>query len=383
MVWKSREISSAAAAVVSIARLAVLPLHCDDRQAPHSAVAASSSSGSSARIRAVPWYRHRFSNRISPLVQDVYEPRSLKDFQHVDAQHAGIRVSSASETNVLDEHINEDRTVFLSRRDACYPFCILGVLDGHDGACAVDFVSRDVSGKVAQRLEAGSPVGAAFTNAFYELEEELRGMQVNMATCLSSGCCLLLIVICSRYAWCANLGDCRAFYLTMPGQFCGSYNWHDKIVLLSRDMKASELHEADRVRTAGGKIQAGRVLGLEPTRTIGDFPIKDKLPMGVISIVPEVRRLTLDEAPSTTLMIMATDGVWDVMSEIDVANIVAPHFQALHDLAARTPSNTIQEDRNGDLRRLCIDIIKASQDRGSTDDCTVQMALVSIKEASK
>ena len=33
----------------------------------------------------------------------------------------------------------------------------------------------------------------------------------------------------------------------------------------------------------------GRIEGLEPTRTLGDFDIKNKVPPGVISIIPETR----------------------------------------------------------------------------------------------
>eukprot|EP00746_Dinoflagellata_sp_MGD_P021871 gnl/MRDRNA2_/MRDRNA2_151079_c0_seq1.p1 gnl/MRDRNA2_/MRDRNA2_151079_c0~~gnl/MRDRNA2_/MRDRNA2_151079_c0_seq1.p1 ORF type:complete len:384 (+),score=47.69 gnl/MRDRNA2_/MRDRNA2_151079_c0_seq1:49-1200(+) len=378
-----RSVSTAAAAAISVARFSVLPVQCDERQIPGTAAAPASPVPRSRAAPSTPWFRGRFisapsasSIQICPLVQDDGWPAALQDFSHSDMS---IRVASASETNVLGEHLNEDRTVFVSRADAFHPFCIAGVLDGHCGSFVVDFVSRNVGHKVAERLEAGSKVSTAFANTFYWLEEDLRSMHMNIETSVTSGCCMLLVVLSPPYAWCANLGDCRAFYIPLPQQSIGTCSLQDSMVLLSRDLKGSELHEADRIRTAGGRIQSGRVLGLEPTRTLGDFEIKNQLPMGVISIVPEVRRLGT-QSPSTGLIIMATDGVWDVMSEIEIANIVAPHFPELHELAMKTPRNATQEDESGDLSKLCTEIVKASQDRGSTDDCTVQVVLIAIQE---
>ncbi|EER16886.1 hypothetical protein Pmar_PMAR004738 [Perkinsus marinus ATCC 50983] len=59
-------------------------------------------------------------------------------------------------------------------------------------------------------------------------------------------------------------------------------------------MKASATYERRRISQAGGNVSDGRVAGvLEPSRTIGDFDVKMKIPPDVISITPEVRCVDL------------------------------------------------------------------------------------------
>ena len=62
----------------------------------------------------------------------------------------------------------------------------------------------------------------------------------------------------------ANIGDTRAV-LSKNGQ----------AERLSKDHKASDPQEVDRIRSAGGKIMDGRVAGgLAITRAFGDFAYK-------------------------------------------------------------------------------------------------------------
>merc|ERR1712173_106761 len=69
----------------------------------------------------------------------------------------------------------------------------------------------------------------------------------------------------------------------------------ENLVWLSRDHKASCAYEKDRIQKAGGKVVEGRVEGLEPSRTLGDFDVKCAVRPGVVSIVPEVRRHELGD----------------------------------------------------------------------------------------
>lgn len=61
-----------------------------------------------------------------------------------------------------------------------------------------------------------------------------------------------------------------------------------------------------------GLIEHGRVGGLEPSRTIGDFDVKASQPPGVLSVVPHVSVLNKIEKPS--LLFIGTDGVWDSLN---------------------------------------------------------------------
>merc|ERR1712093_358686 len=96
-------------------------------------------------------------------------------------------------------------------------------------------------------------------------------------------------------------------------------------------MKAGAAHEKKRIRDAGGIVINGRIEGLEPSRTIGDFDVKMRLPEGVISITPEIRRMELPRGQETSqgLLVMATDGVWDVLSGQDIVSLLRPRSKEI------------------------------------------------------
>ena len=78
------------------------------------------------------------------------------------------------------------------------------------------------------------------------------------------------------------MGDCRALLIrssTHPTPY----------VQLTVDQRATEPSERSRVIKAGGQIEDGRVWGaLMPSRTLGDFPWKDRGPGVEQSPIPSL-----------------------------------------------------------------------------------------------
>eukprot|EP00004_Rigifila_ramosa_P004426 TRINITY_DN1487_c0_g1_i1.p2 TRINITY_DN1487_c0_g1~~TRINITY_DN1487_c0_g1_i1.p2 ORF type:complete len:167 (-),score=32.93 TRINITY_DN1487_c0_g1_i1:16-516(-) len=97
----------------------------------------------------------------------------------------------------------------------------------------------------------------------------------------------------------ANVGDARTV-LEMNG----------KVMRLSRDHKGSDQDEIDRILKAGGFVAGNRVNGiLAVTRALGDHAMKEY----VISD-PYCLDIPL-AATDTGTLILACDGLWDVMSD--------------------------------------------------------------------
>ena len=97
----------------------------------------------------------------------------------------------------------------------------------------------------------------------------------------------------------ANTGDSRAV-ISKNGQ----------AERLSKDHKASDPAEIERVKSVGGKIMDNRVAGgLAITRAIGYFAYKS---FGV-TCQPYVVRHVL--RPFDKYLILASDGVWDTVSD--------------------------------------------------------------------
>lgn len=289
----------------------------------------------------------------------------------------GVEVESHTVLNWGARHDNEDRMMFTKEAFGKISFYTVGVLDGHDTEAASDFVSRQLPFVVAKHLKAGKPIEVAYLIACAEVEDELKKV------CATAGTCVCCNTIVGPYVWCANLGDCRAGLITLevpesadsPTKATGLY-W------MSRDHKATAPEERRRIMSLGGVVTNGRIEGLEPTRTLGDFDVKLQTKPGVISIEPDVRclRLGTGSQAAQAILVCATDGVWDVISGQDVCDLI----HARKDLAqlqvsmARSASGRAGAQS---LRDLAEDLVQFAIARGSRDDCTAVVTMISTVPA--
>lgn len=292
-----------------------------------------------------------------------------------------VEVGDHTATNWGARHGNEDRIMF--QRDdmpeSQLGFWTVGVLDGHDTEVASDMVSQRLPGEVSRRLKEGESVVEAYTKSMEALEDQLKKVTS------SAGSCVLSCTIAGRFLWCSNLGDCRSILvpLALPEK-APTLPLKPKvngIVWMSCDHKASAASEKLRIEQAGGKVNDGRVEGLEPSRTLGDFDVKAQVSKGVISIVPEVRRHEFQNNVSTSqaIMVCATDGVWDVLSGQDVCNLIV----ARKDIC-RLQTAMVAESESPDsqvLKDLAEDLVQFSIAKGSRDDCTAIVTLISVPAA--
>jgi serine/threonine protein phosphatase PrpC len=131
--------------------------------------------------------------------------------------------------------------------------------------------------------------------------------------------------------FCANVGDSRAV-LTREK------NGHVEGIPLNRDHKANEPDEEKRILMHGGRIEAfkdqhGRPMGpsrvwhlnenipgLAMSRSFGDHAAAE---VGVIA-EPEILEMNLTEEDK--FIVIASDGVWEFLSNDDVSKIVYPHY---------------------------------------------------------
>lgn len=179
-----------------------------------------------------------------------------------------------------------------------------GVFDGHGGKEVAELAVRELSTIFAKNLEKGMPIEDVFKKSYQEMQEmtEEKGFQL-------VGCTALTFFIKDKDIFIANAGDTRMIMVSQ-----------DKVEQITRDHRTFDPEECERISKSGGIINGVYVYkdnyGVMPTRTLGDSFFKD---VGVIA-EPEVFSRKIPDTPDT-FFIMATDGLWDAMSNEELAEI--------------------------------------------------------------
>ncbi|GAB4855866.1 Probable protein phosphatase 2C 33 [Ancistrocladus abbreviatus] len=174
----------------------------------------------------------------------------------------------------------------------------------------------------------------SFLKAFKVMDRELRVH--TSIDCFCSGTTAVTLVKHGQFLVIGNVGDSRAVL--------GTRDEDDSLmaVQLTVDLKPNLPAEAERIRKCRGRVfalqdepEVARVWlpnndspGLAMARAFGDFCLKD---YGLIS-VPEVSYRCLTKKDE--FVVLATDGIWDVLSNKEVVDIVAS--ASTHAIAART-----------------------------------------------
>lgn len=194
---------------------------------------------------------------------------------------------------------------------------IAAVFDGHCGSkfaqsCASNIRDWITSTPAFQRGDFEKGLKDAFLHGDSALH---KAMPNELSGC--TGNCILIV---QNHLYCANTGDSRAVLCR-----------NGVAIALSEDHKPTNPQERERIAKAGGTIQGGRVNGvLSLSRAFGDYAFKDpgvKAEDQLITVVPDILHVEL--TPHDEFVIIACDGVWDMMSNESavefVRNEVADH----------------------------------------------------------
>ncbi|KXS18361.1 protein serine/threonine phosphatase 2C, partial [Gonapodya prolifera JEL478] len=197
------------------------------------------------------------------------------------------------------------------------------VSDGHRGNRVSHYLSRRIHWRVASMDEfERKEYGEALRLGFMAVEQELfkayatvlRGKEPAGSTC----CCAL--VTDDKELFVANVGDSRAVLS------CGGVT-----VPMSFDHKPGLPEERQRISRAGSSVIEGRVQGrLATARAFGDFDFKRNrnLPLEeqAVTAKPEVLRKQLKD--DDEFIVIASDGVWDVLTNDSVVTFVRSRIAA-------------------------------------------------------
>lgn len=328
--------------------------------------------GSWATGRRKDRRKHRGTSSSSSLPSSAVSPYGTRDARMEMLLHRvpgrmclnGCSDAASIFTKQGKKGVNQDAMIvwenFGSKADTI--FC--GVFDGH-GPCGHlvakkvrdslplklksvwEFISRSKNGLVGgstgaleslkseeiasapspthcdKQTEILSTLKDSFLKAFRVMDKELK-LHPHI-DCYCSGTTAVTLVKQGQDLVIGNIGDSRAVM--------GTRDKDNSLVAvqLTVDLKPSVPREAERIRQCNGRVfplksepEVARVWlpyidspGLAMARAFGDFCLKG---FGLIS-VPDVSYYHLSQKDE--FVILATDGIWDVLTNEDVVNIVA------------------------------------------------------------
>lgn len=226
-----------------------------------------------------------------------------------------LKLSAHWEVNITSEDVLKEisLTTAGSMNSEDTPFISVD----EESRVSIDLEEADKHPEIFQTLKE------SFLKAFRVMDRELRvHPSIN---CFCSGTTAVTLVKQGRDLIIGNVGDSRAVLGTREND--------DSLIAvpLTVDLKPNLPAEAERIRKCKGRVfalqdepEVARVWlpnndspGLAMARAFGDFCLKD---YGLIS-VPDISYWRITEKDE--FIVLATDGIWDVLSNKEVVDIVA------------------------------------------------------------
>lgn len=194
----------------------------------------------------------------------------------------------------------------------CHGYHFFAVFDGHGGPEVSSYLKTHMKEAVKETLNKhydrhGSQLSipTVLHEAFDKIVDD-----IPYIIAVQTGSTAVVVLIKDNNIYVANCGDSRAVI-----------NEGEEAIALTSDHKPNRSDEYFRITSSGGQVTQSsmdvpRVNGvLAVSRSIGDFALAP-----FVSWMPEISQYTFTEKNS--YVILATDGVWDVLSNEDVIHIV-------------------------------------------------------------
>lgn len=222
-----------------------------------------------------------------------------------------------------------------------HKLAFFGIFDGHGGAQAAEFAANNLEKNVLDEVIARDEdnfeeaVKRGYLNTDSDfLKEDLHG-----------GSCCVTALIRNGNLVVSNAGDCRA--VISRGGVAEA---------LTSDHRPSREDERDRIESLGGYVDLCRGVwriqrSLAVSRGIGDRHMKQW-----VTAEPETKVLRIE--PEHDLLILASDGLWDKVSNQEAVDIARSFF------VGNNKSQPMQ---------ACKKLVDLSVSRGSLDDTSVML----------
>lgn len=240
-------------------------------------------------------------------------------------------------------------------------FDYFAVYDGHGGAPVSTYLKKNLHKYFLDKskkfsLKKGKTCNKVITGIFNHMQEKV-SKNVNSSYC---GSTTLIGMLYKKgntlnQLKIVNLGDCRAV-------LC---NENDIAIALTKDHKPMSYNENKRILALGGTIvheanDDPRINGLSVCRAFGDTKAQPQ-----VTHIPEIYDYELsakDDIILDKFMVLACDGVWDVLSCQDVVDYILSKIDELPKLT------TCSLKGNNNIAQM---LAKYAIEKGSMDNISV------------
>ncbi|XP_020268395.1 probable protein phosphatase 2C 2 [Asparagus officinalis] len=215
-----------------------------------------------------------------------------------------------------------------------------GIFDGHSGTKAAEFAADNLGKNIITEIKRkDEDIEKAVANGYMKTDAEFLKEEA------VSGSCCVTALIKKGDLIVSNAGDCRAV-LSVSGT----------AEALTSDHRPSREDERERIENLGGYIDFCRGLWrlqgtLAVSRGIGDSHLKQW-------VIPDPETRILPIRPEFEFLILASDGLWDKVSNKEAVDIARPFCT---DPQCSSPLSA------------CKKLADLSANRGSADDISVMI----------
>lgn len=285
-----------------------------------------------------------------PLLDSTYGelPGGSSRMQLGDTTMMDSSGSSSDDMTIWSESSQDtmDNETFWSH------FHYAAVFDGHGGAAVSNFLYNALHEELKQKLENMHKARSALT--LNELADGLRKSFLVADSKLgdeakTAGSTGVVSMISQSHVVIANCGDSRAVLCRRQQPF-----------RLSRDQKPTQPDEQERIARAGGRVcnyNGVRVMGLlAMTRAFGDHCLSN------FGITAEPEITIIERENDDQFVILASDGLWDVVSDTEACELTTRCFKRAQERNAS----------KGAAAQVAASVLmRVALDKGSSDNITV------------
>lgn len=236
-----------------------------------------------------------------------------------------------------------------------------GVYDGHGGVDAAKLVQSELHKNVVSKAQFQSgDIYAALSEGFAQTDDFI--VTKSNEEGWMNGSTGVVSVLVDNKLYTANVGDSEACLVSEVDGALQTEN-------LTVPHKASDPTEKKRVEELGGHVFFGRVFGaLAVSRSFGDSKFKKpKTSQNFVSCEPALH--TSEIRPEHTFLILACDGLWDVMNHAQAAAFAKSKIdegQSAKEVAASLVSEALRKKTEDNVTVIVVIFKQAGGAAAST-----------------